>query len=751
MTETISTSRRAFLKRSATASGFTLGLTLLPASRPSAMFADAPASESLTPSVFITIHENGDVDITCHRSEMGQQIRTSIPQVIVEELGADWQHVNVVQATGHPKYGDQNTDGSRSIRRNFDRLREAGATAAYLLRAAAAKGWQVDINDCDVENHHVKHTPSGKRIAFGKLVAVAATLPLPEPDQLTLKAREDWQSIGKPMRSLDIHAMTSGQAVYGQDVILDNMCFAVIQRPPVVFSGVESVNDADIKKMAGVVDVITLPAPEAPAMFKPLGGVAVIANNTWQAWQASRALKIKWSDSPNASYDSTAYREQLLATATTPGEVVRQQGNFAEAKQQAASVMEAQYYAPHLAQAPMEPPAATAVVTEDKAEIWACTQTPQSARQVVAAALNLDPENVTINVTLLGGGFGRKSKPDFVVEAALLAKAMKRPVKVVWRREDDIQHGYFHTVSAQALTATLNEQNQVTGWLHNSVFPSISSTFNPAVNKPSDGELDLGMVDTPFNIENLQLERGEAEAHVRIGWLRSVANVYHAFAIQSFVDEIAQRTGKDQQALLLELIGPDRHIDFSKSNAKYGNYGDPLEDYPVDTARLKNVINTVCEKANWSKRHEQGRFLGLAAHRSFLTYAAVIIEVDVDDRGNWSIPKAYVALDAGTVVNPEHVRAQCEGGLIYGISCAIGQITASNGQINESNFHNYQVARMPQTPVNVEVIIVESSAPPGGVGEPPTPPAAPALANALFAATGQRLRELPLPLTVKKA
>lgn len=750
MTDTISTSRRAFLKRTATASGFTLGLTLLPVSRPSAMFAAAPSSESLTPSVFVSIHENGQVDITCHRSEMGQQIRTSIPQVIVEELGADWQYVNVVQATGHPKYGDQNTDGSRSIRRNFDRLREAGATAAYLLRAAAAKGWQVDVSDCEVNNHHVIHKSSGKKVEFGQLVAVAATLPLPDVKQLELKARKDWQSIGKPMRSLDIQAMTSGTAVYGQDVILDNMCFAVIQRPPVVFSGVESVNDAEVKKMAGVLDVITLPAPEAPAMFKPLGGVAVVAKNTWQAWQASRSLNVKWSDSPNAAYDSKAYREQLLATAMAPGEVVRQQGDFSSAKQQADSVIEAQYYAPHLAQAPMEPPAATAVVTEDKAEIWTSVQTPQAARQVVAAALNLDPENVTINVTLLGGGFGRKSKPDFVAEAALLAKAMKRPVKVVWRREDDIQHGFFHTVSAQSLTATLNKQNQVTGWLHNTVFPSISSTFNPAANKPSDGELDLGMIDNPFDIPNLQLERGEADAHVRIGWLRSVANVYHAFAIQSFVDEIAQQTGKDQQALLLEMIGPDRHIDFAKSNAKYGNYGDPLEDYPVDTARLKNVINTVCEKANWSQRHKQGRYLGLAAHRSFLSYAAVIVEVEVSSSGSWSIPKAYVALDAGTVVNPEHVRAQCEGGLIYGISCAIGQITASNGQINESNFHNYQVARMPQTPVSVEVEIIESSAPPGGVGEPPTPPAAPALANALFAATGNRIRELPIPLTVKR-
>ena len=748
---TVSQSRRTFLKRSATASGFTLGLALLPATRGHAMFANAPEQDSFAPNVFISFAEDGKVEITCHRSEMGQQVRTSIPQIMMEELGADWQHVTIKQATGDAKYGDQNTDGSRSVRRNFQRLREAGATAALMLCTAAAKGWQVDPYECETQAHFVVHKPTGRKVAFADVVAVAAKLPVPKPSDLKLKSRDKWTQIGKAVPSVDLTGMTTGTAVYGQDVVMDNMLYAVIQRPPVLFSSVKSSNQAEVKKMAGVVDVIDMPAASAPALFNPLGGIAVLATNTWLAWQACNALKTEWQTSDHASYNSDDYQQALLDNAAKPGEVMRKLGDFEQATADAAKVMYASYYAPHLAQAPMEPPAATAVVTDDSAEIWACVQAPQTARQQVAGALKIPVENVTINVTLLGGGFGRKAKPDFAVEAALLAKQAGRPVKVVWRREDDIKHGYYHSVSGQRLSATLDDNNHVTGWDHKTVFPPISSTFNPAANKPSDGELDLGHLDTPFDVPNLQLERGEANAHVRIGWMRSVANVYHAFAKESFVAELAHQTQVDHKDFLLQLIGKDRHVDFAASNAKYGNYGDDLNDYPVDTARLKDVINKVTAMADWDKREQQGRFLGLAAHRSFLSYSAAVIEVKVNSRGEWTIPKAYIAIDAGTVVNPDHVKAQCEGGLIYGISCAIGQITALNGEITQSNFHDYLVARMPQTPVTIDVEIVETEALPGGVGEPPTPPAAPALANALFAATGQRFRNLPIPLNIKTA
>ena len=495
---TVSQSRRTFLKRSVTATGFTLGLALLPATRPQAMFANAPESDSFAPNVFISFAEDGKVEITCHRSEMGQQVRTSIPQIMMEELGADWQHVTIKQATGDAKYGDQNTDGSRSVRRNFKRLREAGATAALMLCTAAAKGWQVDPYECETQSHFIVHKPSGRKVAFADVVAVAAKLPVPKPSDLKLKSRDKWTQIGKAVPSVDLTGMTTGTAVYGQDVVMDNMLYAVIQRPPVLFSSVKSSNQAEVKKMAGVVDVIDMPAASAPALFNPLGGIAVLATNTWLAWQACNALKTEWQTSEHASYNSDDYQQALLDNAAKPGEVIRKLGNFEQATADAARVVDASYYAPHLAQAPMEPPAATAVVTDDSAEIWACVQSPQTARQQVAGALKLPLENVTINVTLLGGGFGRKAKPDFAVEAALLARQAGRPVKVVWRREDDIKHGYFHSVSGQRLSATLDENNHVTGWYHKTVFPPISSTFNPAANKPSDGELDLGHRDTPF-------------------------------------------------------------------------------------------------------------------------------------------------------------------------------------------------------------------------------------------------------------
>lgn len=743
----VSASRRQFLKLSSGAAGLTLGISLLPVSRPG--FAAEDTSESLSPNVFVSLDNKGTITITCHRSEMGQQVRTSIPQIVADELDADWSRINIEQAQGDPKYGDQNTDGSRSIRRNFDRLRIAGATAAYMLRQAAAQAWNVDIDDCMCDNHTVVHTPSGNRVDYAELVPVAATLTLPQEDVVQPKPRSRWKYIGKGVASVDLDKVVSGNTVFGQDVQLEGMLVAVIQRPPVLYSFPEKVDDTKARAIKGVVDVITMPKASAPAMFNPLGGVAVVARNTWAAMQGVQALDITWAKSEHSDYDSQKQKADLIATAEKDGEVVRERGDAIKALESAEHTLRATYYAPHLAQAPMEPPAATAWVHDDGAEIWACTQTPQSTQQNVAGALKLPSEKVAVNVTLLGGGFGRKSKPDFSVEAALLSKQMKAPVKVVWRREDDIQHGYYHSVSAQHIQAAYDDNGKTTAWRHNTVFPSISSTFNASVDRPSSGELDLGFIDNPFLIDNMRLERGIAHNHVRIGWMRSVSNIYHAFAIQSFADELAHATGKDSKQNLLELIGAPRKIDLTQDKAEYANYGDPQETYPIDTGRLRNVIERVTRMADWDKRGEQGRFLGLAAHRSFLTYVATVIEVTVDDQGSWKTTKAWISIDAGTVVNPEHVRAQCEGGLIYGISCAIGEISAQDGAVTESNFHNYQVARIQHTPPDIEVDIVESKAPPAGVGEPPTPPTAPALANALFAATGKRIRQLPIPLTIK--
>ncbi len=707
---------------------------------------------SLSPSLFVGLKESGAVVITCHRSEMGQHIRTSVAQIIADEMEADWKMVQVEQALGDPKYGSQNTDGSRSIRRNFTRLRQAGALMRSLLTHAAAKEWNVPASECFANAHHVEHKKSKRRTTYGRLAQAASKLPVPKLESLKLKTPSEWKFIGKEVKSLDFDAMLTGKASYGYDFELPDLHVAVVERPPVLFGTVQTLDDAESKKVEGVVSVVQLPALKPPAGFSALGGVAVIAKNTWAALQGRKLLKTTWNHGSNKSYQSASFTQNLLKVARTPGVVVRSRGELSKALQASnkQQTIAAEYTVPHLSQAPMEPPAATARVRKDRAEIWASTQNPQSTRTQVAKALGLKEENVKVNVTFLGGGFGRKSKPDFSVEAALLSKKLGKPVKVLWTREDDIKNGYYHSVSAQRIEATFDPQNKgkVTTWLHRTVFPPIASTFDSSQEQPSDGELGLGFVDNPFDVPHMQLEKGPAKGHVRIGWLRSVANIYHAFAAQSFAHELAVASKQAPKDYLLALNGPKRTLNLDKEGAKYENYGDSLDTYPIDTGRLSHVVERVAKMAGWDSRKKEGRSLGIAVHRSFLSYVATVVEVKVAKEGAWTLPNVYVAIDAGTVVNTDQVKGQCEGGSIYALSCAIGKITAKDGVIEQSNFDDYLVARMPQAPENIEVEIVESAEPPAGVGEPQTPPFIPALCNALFEATGKRIRDLPVPQRV---
>ena len=697
------------------------------------------------PSLFISITEDNIPTITCARSEMGQQTWTAMTQIIADELDVDWDNVKIHQAIGDTKYGDQNTDGSTSVRNHFHRLRVVGATMRHMLRQAAANEWGVDIADVTANLGTLTH--SGQSLTYGDIAEAAALLDVPSEEDITLKSRDEWRYIGQPMPSLTVPKITRGEGTYGMDVQVPDMVYAVIARPPSHLSRVKSFDDKAALAVPGVLKVIQLDHPKPPVVFQALGGVAVIATDTWAAIQGRNALEIDWEDGPNSDYNSKDYAKTLMASANSSGNVKLKRGDVSAALGKAETKVTADYYAAHLSQAPMEPPVATARWSGGTLEVWASTQNPQAGRNTLAGILEMKPENVIVNVTWLGGGFGRKSKQDFLVEAALLAKDMQRPVKVVWTREDDLQHGYLHSVSAQHFEGALDASGQATAILHRTAFPTIGSTFavGEGAEFPGDFELDLGALDNPFNIPNLQVEACRAKAHVRIGWLRSVANVYHSFGVQSFANELAYAAGRDPKDYLLDLIGADRQIDPKADEASYANYGASLEDHPIDTARLKTTLEKAASMAKWGRDLPKGHGLGIAVHRSFLSYVATAVQVHVTPEGEIKIPGVWSAIDAGTVVNPRHTKAQIEGGTIYGLSNALyGEITATNGVIDQQNFPDWRVMRMGEAPRAFEVHIIDSQAAPGGVGEPGTPPAAPALANAIFAATGMRLRSLPL-------
>jgi isoquinoline 1-oxidoreductase beta subunit len=429
--------------------------------------------------------------------------------------------------------------------------------------------------------------------------------------------------------------------------------------------------------------------------------------------------------------------------------VARNEGDIELALRSASSIVRADYYVPHLTQSSIEPPAALADVDADGCRVWACTQGPQGARDEVARVLGLPADKVAVNVTLLGGGFGRKSKPDFIVEAALLSKAVGSPVKVTWTREDEIQHGYYHTVTAQHLEGALDARGRVAGWLHRTAFPSISSTFAPNVTTPGANELALGFVDLPYAIPNIRCEAGEAAAHARIGWFRSVSNIPHAFAICSFVDELAHAAKRDPRDFLLELLGPDRKV-APQTTEKYDNYGASIDEYPIETGRLRAVIEAAADRVGWGRKLPARHGLGIAAHRSFLSYVCSVVEVAVAADGTISVPRVVTAIDCGTYVHADRIKSQVEGAAVMGVSTALyGEITFRNGRTEQSNFDTYELARMSDAPGAVDTVIMESDGPPAGVGEPPLPVFAPALCNAIFAAIGTRLRRLPIGAKMK--
>jgi isoquinoline 1-oxidoreductase subunit beta len=737
-------SRRDVVTGAAAAAGIMLGVYV--GFRKIPVATANTAAKTFEPNVYLIIDETGLVTIIAHRSEMGTGIKTGLPMVLADELEADWNRVKIVQAQGDSKYGDQNTDGSRSMRQFYQPMREAGASARQMLEAAAAHVWGVNANDCRARNHMIVHIPSGRQMAFGDAAKIAGKLQIPPPDHMELrfKPANERRYVGKPIPIVDLQDIVRGKATYGIDIVLPGMKHASIEHCPVYGGKVLRFDATDALKVPGVEQVVEIPATPVPSGFYPLGGIAVIASNTWSAQQGRQKLKINWDFGPNASHDSSAYRAELEATARQPGHVVRNAGDVDGALASAARRIAADYFVPYYAHAPMEVPNAVAHFVRNKCEIWAPTQFPQASRTTVAEVLGLPLEDVTVNVTLLGGGFGRKSKPDYIVEAALLSRKIGAPLKLTWTREDDIRNDYYHAICAQHLEAGLNSDGQPSTWLHRTVFPAIESTFQPNVTYGSAGELQQGVTDMPYAIANVRCENGAAANHVRIGWYRSVYNIPHAFAVCSFADELAVAAGKDPIEYLRQMLGDPRQLDFEAMGVDYPNYGASLDLYPVDTGRLRGVLDLVARNSEWGQPLPPRQGRGVAVHRSFLTYVAAIVQVAVASDGQITIPRIDVAVDCGLVVNPDRVRAQFEGAAIMAIGNALySNISIKQGQIEQSNFGDYLVARTDITP-DTRVHIVESNAPPGGVGEPGVPPIAPAICNAIFAATGKRIRALPI-------
>jgi isoquinoline 1-oxidoreductase beta subunit len=706
----------------------------------------------LAPNVYLRITDDGQVTIVSHRVEMGQGIRTGLPVVLADELGADWSKVKIVQGEGdEKKYGNQNTDGSFSVRMFYTPMREAGAIAKLLLMQAAAQQWGVPVNECDTANSQVIHKGSGKKLDFGALVEAAAKLPIPTAKDVQLKDPGQFNMIGKATPIVDLHDIVTGKAVFGADAEVAGLKVAVIKRSPVVGGSVKSVNDAKALAVPGVLKVIQIKGAGLPATLrKPLAGVAVIAENTWAAIKGRELLEVEWELGPNADYDSDVQIAELTKAMMKDGTVRRKRGDFSAAKAKAAKVIDHTYIAPYLAHATLETPNATAVMKDGMCEIWAPTQNPQGAKDAVVEALGVAADKVRVNVTLVGGGFGRKSKPDYVVEAALLAQASGLPIRVQWTREDDIHHDYYHAMSVQRIVATIDHNNKLSGWNHHIANPSIGATEDTKTLQPADGELGLGASDFPYDVPAIRLETHDAPAHLRIGWLRSVRNIPQVFAIGTMLDEVAEARGMDPVANALDLLGEDRSLTFSPEmvNGTYPNYGEKIEDFPWEVSRMKGVIKRVAEESGWGKKTlPAGTGMGFAAHKSFLTYVACVVQVQVDAENKVTIQRVDYAVDCGVAVNTDRVRSQFEGGAQFAASLALkSAITVKNGQVVQNNFDGYQLIRMTESPKEIHVHIVESNAKPTGVGEPPVPPFTPALCNAIFAVTGKRIHHLPIDL-----
>jgi isoquinoline 1-oxidoreductase beta subunit len=724
-------SRREFLQVSAAgAAGLVLSF-YLPLSA-----EDKPPA--ITPNAWVKIEPSGEVSLWVARSEMGQGVRTSLAMILAEELEADWSRVRIVQADLDPKYGDQITGGSSSVRHSWPMLRKAGAAAREMLCAAAAEKWRVPVSECVAREGTVAHAPSGRRLGYGELAVSAATMPVPQDPPL--KDSNDFRIVGTPVARVDGPRIVTGAAQYGLDFTVPGMLYAAIARPPVFGGRVKSFKADAAKRVPGVRHVVEVPRTELPIPFEGTrgraghqhflwGGVAVVADSTWAALQGQRALELEWNDGPAASESTAGMRSAFKDAAARPGIVVRNDGDAAAEFERAARKVEATYELPFLAHAPMEPPNCTALVREGRCEVWGPIQNPSGVNAALKLALGLPDSAIAIHITLLGGGFGRRLNIDFPTEAALVSRAVNAPVKVVWTREDDLAHDYYRPSTYHRMRGGLDEQNRVVAWWHHIVSPSTDAFYEGQVSPDAGGAQIVGPGMPAGRVPNFRIDYTHVPSAVPRGWWRAVDNTFNTFVVQSFIDELAAAAGKDPLALQRELIGP--------AGAPQTNPN------RVDPTRLRRVLDLAAEKAKWGSALPAGRGRGIAGVFGWGSYVAYVAEVSLNS-GAARVERVVAAVDCGQVVNPDMVAAQVEGGIVFGLSAALrGEITVERGRVQQSNFDNYPVLRISEMP-QVEVHLAPSTATPGGMGEPPVPAIAPAVTNAIFAATGKRIRRLPI-------
>lgn len=712
MSQVAKISRREFLSTSTLVGG---GLVLgfyLPVT--GSAFAAKLTPAPFKPNAFIRVGHDGAVTFIVNHSEMGQGVYTSLPMLIAEELECDWRRVKVVAAPvdpvyNNPAFGAQGTGGSTSVRMEWERLAKAGATAREMLVAAAAKNWKVDPATCRAENGRVIQK-SGRSLGYGKLAAAAGRMPMPR--DVRLKKPGACKIVGKQRHRLDSPAKINGTAEFGLDVWLPGMLTAVIARSPFFGGKVKSFKADRAKAVPGVKDVILMES-----------GIAVTATGFQPAQKGREALEIVWEEGEWAHLNTPEMVKEFARMAATPGIIARKEGNPDLAYEGASGKLTAEYCVPYLAHATMEPLNCTVDLRKDGCDIWTGTQSQTSDRNAAARVAGLKPEQVRLHTTFLGGGFGRRANPhsDFVVLATEVAKLVKRPVKVVWSREDDMRGGYYRPLWYDRLMAGLDAGGNLISWWHTIVGQSIitGTQFEEGMVKNGIDETSVeGAQDIPYAIPNLLIDLHSPKLGVSVQWWRSVGHSHNAFVVESFLDEVAHAAGKDPFEFRSTLL--------------------------VDKPRHRGVLEMVAAKAGWGSPlpAEHGR--GIAVHESYGSYVANVVEVSVDAKGKVRVHRVVCAVDCGRIVNPDTIVAQMESGIVFGLSAALyGEITLKNGRVEQSNFHDYPVLRFNEMP-QVEVYVVPSGEKPGGVGEPGVPCIAPAVANAVFAATGKRIRRLPI-------